>query len=321
MTPADHDPSVPQPGLPSRPPARPLPERPPVLPPELRERVLAASLRARQAGRPVPDAPQIEPIEAYRRTASAFYAALDFLAADDWRTPVLRGLDIQGLVGHLTGVEHDVHRALAGDPEVADANHVESTQAEAVRQAARPPAETRTEWRRAVDRTLDLVRPVDAQQTLVALHGMRLPVSALLVVRAFELWTHENDIRQAVGRPASVPDASTLRLMTELAAQLLPQATASLPEPVDVRLVLTSPGGGTWDVTAGRRFPAAAATRPAAEPTTPPAAASVAIVTDAVGFCRLVANRVTPADLDVSVAGDPARAAAVLAAATTLALD
>jgi hypothetical protein len=52
-----------------------------------------------------------------------------------------------------------------------------------------------------------------------------------------------------------------------------------------------------------------------------PAAASVAIVTDAVGFCRLAANRVTPADLEVSVTGDPDRATAVLAAATTLALD
>jgi hypothetical protein len=51
------------------------------------------------------------------------------------------------------------------------------------------------------------------------------------------------------------------------------------------------------------------------------AAATVAIVTDAVGFCRLAANRLTPDDLDVNVTGDPARAAAVLAAATTLALD
>ncbi len=44
-------------------------------------------------------------------------------------------------------------------------------------------------------------------------------------------------------------------------------------------------------------------------------------MTDVVGFCRLAANRATPADLDVDVTGDPARAAAVLAAATTLALD
>ena len=276
----------------------------PLLPPGLRERVLAASLRARDAGRPVPDAPQISPVEAFSRTASAFYTVLCFLDDDDWHTPVLRDLDVQGLVGHLIGVEEDVHRALAGDPDVADAEHVESTEAAALGQAGRRPAQTRADWRRAVDRTLDLVRPADARSR-VAVHGLRLPVTALLVVRAFELWTHENDIRQAVGWAPSVPDPSTLRLMTDLAARLLPHAGAALPEPVDVRLVLTGPGGGTWDVTMG----------------SPSAAASVAIVTDAVGFCRLAANRVTPADLDVNVTGDPARAAAVLTAAATLALD
>jgi uncharacterized protein (TIGR03083 family) len=292
---------------------------PPILPHGLRERVLAASLRARDAGRPVPDPPGISAADAFSRAASAFYAVLCSLSDDDWRTPVLRGLDVQGLVGHLIGVERDVHRALAGDPEVADADHVESTQAAAAGQAALPPAQTRAEWRRAADRTLGLVRSADAQGVRVALHGMRLPPSALLVVRAFELWTHENDIRQAVRLAASVPDPSTLRLMTDLAARLLPHAAAGagLPGPVDVRLVLTGPGGGTWDVTVGGPAPAAAA--PDSGPA--PAAAAVAIVTDAVGFCRLAANRVTPADLDAHVAGDPACAAAVLAAATTLALD
>jgi uncharacterized protein (TIGR03083 family) len=277
----------------------------PTLPSGLRERVLAASLRARDAGRPVPDAPEISPAEAFGRAASAFYAVLCFLDDDAWRTPVLRGLDAQGLVGHLIGVEEDVHRALAGDPDVADAAHVESTQPAALDQAARLPAQTRAAWRGAVDRTLDLVRPADARAR-VAVHGLRLSVNALLVVRAFELWTHENDIRKAVGWTPSVPNPSTLRLMTDLAARLLPHAGAALPEPVDVRLVLTGPGGGTWDVTMGG---------------SPPGAASVAIVTDAVAFCRLAANRLTPADLDVSVTGDPTRAAAVLAAATTLALD
>src|ERR1700693_5083222 len=106
----------------------------PVLPPGLRERVLAASLRARDAGRPVPDAPQIPPVDAFGRAASAFYAVLCFLDDDGWRTAVLRGLDVQGLVAHLIGVEEDVHRALAGDPDVADAVHVESTQAAALEQ-------------------------------------------------------------------------------------------------------------------------------------------------------------------------------------------
>jgi uncharacterized protein (TIGR03083 family) len=279
----------------------------PILPAGLREQVLAASLRARNAGRPVPDAPEIPAAEAFSRAASSCYTLLCSLSDDDWRTPVLRGLDVQGLVGHLIGVEHDVHRALAGDPEVADMSHVESTQDAAVGQAARSPAWTRAEWHGAVNRTLDLVRSAD-NGARVALHGLRLPVSALLVVRAFELWTHENDIRQAVRWAASVPDASTLRLMTDLAAGLLPHAAAraGLAGPLDVRLVLTGPGGGTWDVTVGG---------------VPPAPAAVTIVTDAVGFCRLAANRVTPAELDVHVTGDPGRATEVLAAATTLALD
>jgi len=172
-----------------------------------------------------------------------------------------------------------------------------------VRSELRRVARQERSYRLTVDRTLDLVRPADARSR-VAVHGLRLPVTALLVVRAFELWTHENDIRQAVGWAPSVPDPSTLRLMTDLAARLLPHA-AALPEPVEVRLVLTGPGGGTWDVTMGSA----------------PAAATVAIVADAVGFCRLAANRLTPDDLAVNVTGDPARAAAVLAAATTLALD
>jgi len=97
--------------------------------------------------------------------------------------------------------------------------------------------------------------------------------------------------------------------MTRLAARLLPHAAArtGLHEPVKVRLVLTGPGGGTWDIAVG-------------DPP-PDAAASARIIADAAGFCRLVANRVTPADLDLHVTGDHGRAAGVLAAASALALD
>ena len=161
---------------------------------------------------------------------------------------------------------------------------------------------------RAADRTLDLVRAAGDPCAEVAVHGMRLPLSAVLVVRAFELWTHENDIRRAAGLPASVPDPSTLSLMTRLAARLLPHAAArtGLHEPVNVRLVLTGPGGGTWDIAVGE---------------SPPDPVSIRIIADAAGFCRLVANRATPANLDLHVTGDPGRAAGVLAAASALALD
>jgi uncharacterized protein (TIGR03083 family) len=196
---------------------------------------------------------------------------------------------------------------------VADADHVESTQDAAVRQVGRSPALTMRDWRRAADRTLEQARADDdgGRAGRIEVHGIRLPLDDLLVVRAFELWVHENDIRRCAGLPPSVPDPPVLRLMSDLAARMLPYAAArtGLSEPVDVHLVLTGPGGGTWDVTVGQ------------EPGGRERGQDVAIVTDAVGFCRLAANRTRPAELDSHVTGDAARAAEVLAAAATLALD
>jgi uncharacterized protein (TIGR03083 family) len=281
---------------------------PMVVPAGLRERVLVASRQARAAGRSVPEVQEISPAEAFSRAADAFYGLLCALGDADWPRPVLRDLDVQGLVGHLIGVEEDVHRCLSGDAGVAEADHIASTQAAAARQAVWPPAVTRTGWRSAADQSLELVRAAGNLEARVAVHGMRLPLGALLVVRAFELWTHDNDIRRVAGLPSSVPDASTLRLMTGLAARMLPYGATltGLREPVSLHLVLTGPGGGTWDVAVGEH---------AGNP------ARVRIVTDAVGFCRLVANRVDAADLDLHVTGDPGRAAEVLAAAAALALD
>ena len=112
-------------------------QEPAALPMGLRERVMTASRLARGAGQPVPAVPEISGAEAFGRAADAFCRLLSSLGEEDWKKPVLRDLDIQGLVGHLIGVEDDVQRGLAGDPAVADAGHVESTQGAAVRQAGR----------------------------------------------------------------------------------------------------------------------------------------------------------------------------------------
>ena len=85
------------------------------LPGGMRERVLAASWQARPAGRPEPEPAQISPAEAFRRAADALDALLGTLGDEDWPVPALRDLDVQGLVGHLIGVEEDVHRCLSGD--------------------------------------------------------------------------------------------------------------------------------------------------------------------------------------------------------------
>lgn len=288
-----------------------------VLPVGLRERVLAASRHARQTGTPVPEVAKISPTQGFRRAADSLHALLCTLTDDEWRTPVLRDLDVQGLIGHLIGVEDDVRRSLLGDPAVRDVDHVESTQSFAEQQVGRRAALTCAEWRDAVDRTIAFVDATGDLDANVAVHGMALTLGALLVVRAFELWIHENDIRQATGRSPSVPDAPTLRLMTGLATDLLPQAAvgAALPPgSIDVRLVLTGPGGGTWDLTVGDE-PTGRTRRDV------PTRTRLRVVTDTVGFCRLAGNRVGPADLNVNVTGDAQLAAGVLAAVSSLALD
>jgi len=281
----------------------------PALAPEVRARVLAAATHARAAGQPVPAVPAISPVEAYRRAADALDRTLATLGEDEWRRPAIRDLDVQGLLGHLTGVEEDVRRAIEGDPAVADAGHVESTQAAAERQAGRPPARTLGEWRDATGQTIALLDGIDDLDRGIALHGMRLPLGSLMLVRAFELWVHENDIRLSTGQPPSAPDPSALRLMTTLAARLLPSAArrGGLAVAARLRLVLTGNGGGTWDLVLGED-----------DAVEPP---RLSIVADAVGFCRLAADRIRPADLAAHVTGNAELAAGVLAAATALALD
>ena len=207
-----------------------------------------------------------------------------------------------------------MHRCLSGDPGVADTDHVEASQPAAARQARRPAGQH--QGRMAPGGPPDphlararpaLPRPSQPRLAELALHGMRLSLDTLLVVRAFELWTHENDIRQAVGMPLTVPDPSGLRLMTGLAAPALPLGAArtGLDPPVHVHLVLTGPGGGSGRAARGKK----------------PRSGVGAHRHRTVGFCRLVANRVAPADLDLDITGDPGRAASVLAAAAALALD
>jgi uncharacterized protein (TIGR03083 family) len=281
------------------------------LPAGLRERVLRASQDARAAGQSVPVIADIAASEALRRATDAFYGLLCTLDDDDWHRPVLRDLDVQGLVGHLIGVERDVQRCIGGDTDVFASDHVASTQPDALRQGDRSPLQTRTEWRAAMTRTLEEVHAFGNLDADVGVHGLDLSLETLLVVRAFELWTHENDIRAVVGLAPSLPDDSTLKLMSALAARAVPVGADRIGwnEPTTVHVVLTGTGGGTWDVSIGD---------PAASPAD---AIGIRIVADAAAFCRLAANRVDPADFEVDITGDPERAARVLAAVTALALD
>jgi uncharacterized protein (TIGR03083 family) len=291
----------------------------------LRARILAGGLAARAPGRYIEMAPAISPVEAFRRGATGLDALLADLADDEWQARTgVRGLDVQGLVGHLLGVELDFAAGLdAGIG--ARADHIESTQPHAEAQRRRAPADTLAEWRAAVDATLRRLAPLEFDLAALAapanLHTAHFPLGELVVARTFELWAHEEDIRRATDRAMGSPDASSLQLMTELAVAMVPFGAAlggASGAGRTARIVLTGPGGGTWvsDLGGVRVGDGDGAPRLGSE-----APVDVRIVIDAVDFCRLFANRMDPRTVAADVSGDGALATDVLVGLTGLALD
>ena len=279
----------------------------------LHSRMMATALGRRPARRPVDEAPAIPPLEGYRLAVVSLDALLGQLYQGDWRMGTIRKLDVQGLIGHLIGVEHHFHLALGlgNNGAIPPRDHITSTDPVAAAQAGRPVAATREEWRALTDRTLERLWAAGEAEgdREVELHGVRLPLGAMLTVRAFEIWIHEEDIRRATQRPLMAPGGSSLQLMTGLALSLLPAAMAIAGHGGEVgtaRVVLTGPGGRVWEHSFGA---------------TGGSTIDVRVVADAVSFCRLVANRLDPDSFPADVSGDHALARAMFAGARALALD
>jgi hypothetical protein len=139
----------------------------------------------------------------------------------------------------------------------------------------------------------------------------------VLVVRCLEVWTHTDDIRQAIGQPAAAPDAGRMALMTDLAVRSLPYRLTTVGGGAgsDVarvaRIVLTGPGGGVWVQPLER-----GSARTTGEPDEP----DVRIVADAVGFCRLTAGRLTVDELGATITGDQRLGSDVLTASAAFAV-
>jgi Mycothiol maleylpyruvate isomerase N-terminal domain len=277
--------------------------------------LLTAAMAKRAPGLSANPAAHVSGLEALRRMGSRLASLLTQLELGAWAKPTVRDLDVQGLVGHLIGVETAFAATLQGETAASEADHVESTQPSALRQRGRPPSQTLEEWSRSLERTIALAAAEVQPHRPVRFYGLGLGLDALLVARAFELWTHDEDIRRATGHALEDPDPETLRRMVELAAPLLPAGIAmtgaSLTD-VSARLVLTGPAGGTWDVLfRGRRVTRAK----------PGQGFDAHIVVDAAQFCRVAANRGDLVGSGAVVSSDLGAARTLFAGAAALALD
>jgi uncharacterized protein (TIGR03083 family) len=250
---------------------------------------------------------------AFMRTAAELGHLLDTLAPDEWERPTaVAGSSVRALVAHLVGVERYVLGQLGAGPSFhapTRDDHYPVSGAAAADLAGAGTSELAAAWWRATMRSIAACTQAGPEHPVV-FHHLAGTVRGLLVVRTFELWTHDEDIRRATGRPPNPLDDDRLTLMSGELMDLLAQGmamTGTARPGRTARFELTGSGAGTYVVALG--------------PDEVPGAPDIVVRTEAVELCRLVANRRAPSDLAVEVSGDRALLEPILVGAGAFALD
>jgi uncharacterized protein (TIGR03083 family) len=273
-------------------------------PPALRETVLDAA-RARRGAHGVLD----PTLAVYSSETGRFDALLDDVPHDAWGLSTFNGLTVRELVTHLASMESTVASAI-GSPTVPDVREVDIERRTAMfldRFRDRPLEDVRAVWRASVVAIRSWFAAA-APDAAVSVFGLSLGRDALLVTRAFETWTHADDIRRALGRPLEPPAPPALARMADLSVTSMPAAleVAGRAHPGrTARVALTGAGGGDWLIPLGfgevGQVP------------------DVVLTADVVDWCRVASERMPPEDLPRTVEGDPALADDLTAASSAFA--
>jgi len=272
--------------------------------------VLAGARGRRSPGGSLLDVPDLSAPDAFVTTIEQLDALLTDLRPADWSAPTIEGWRVQDLVAHLVAVESYFGRQLGlwpfdFDPAL-EADHLGMTRRFVAAWSSRPYGDVLTAWRARSSAVVAHVASLDrdALRQPCRLHYLDTTLSTVLVARVFEVWTHDEDIRRATGRHIERPDAARLRRMSRVAVPSMPfgLAVGNLTSPGrTARIVLTGPGGGTWD-----------------QPLSPGEVAGppdTTLVLDVVDYCRLAAMRLRADEVAVTVEGDAELAQRVLAGA------
>ena len=248
-------------------------------------------------------------VDAYRAVTAALADELTALPVAAAEQVTHNGLTVRQLVAHLAAIDGAFLYALTS--ETPQRTHLDSTVVVELTDAALAQVGDATfaDVVRSWDDTRDKLQAAAAAAPsgTPGRSALGYAVDDALVIRAFETWTHLDDIRQTVDRPGYVPTAPVLRSMADLSMRYLPSALAvtGRARPAgSMKVVLTGPGGRSWDV-----------------PLTPGGAADggagpIPVMTaDIVAWCHRFSDRLAPEGLAIEVAGDPGVAEdAVLAA-------
>jgi uncharacterized protein (TIGR03083 family) len=286
----------------------------------LRARVLEEARRRRGAAEVLAGA---SPIEVHRTELARAVLLLRDLAPEDWARPVdppeMAGWTVHDVAVHLAAnaslLADRLGVPLAGVPETAGDNEARTAEARA-RHQGRPPAAAVAELEAAAEAADAEVtgRGEDRLDDPTEWWGGPTPTGMVLLVRAFETWTHADDIRRAVGAEMVPPPPASLLTMTHAGCGFVPALLAARGAHHPGRLArfrFSDLAGAAWDVDLG----VLGGIRPAGE-----GAVEVEIEASSVAFCRGVSARLPAGGMSYRATGDEALAAAVVDALPALAV-
>ena len=278
-------------------------------PAELRDRVLGAATSRSAASRVTPSTP----FEVFEHQVADLRALLASLEPGEWAAEAAPyAWTVHGLVAHLLVIERYTAQQLGIEDVGAyepDEHHLALGAEEIRHELMRAPQDTVNAWDRCAGATIAALGAdpeMDAGRNVI-MHGWPFTVGSVLIARGFEVWTHADDIRRALGRPLASPTAADLRSMSSFSVASLPLLVPVVEPLVPVgpsRVVLTGAGGGTFDLPGAHHDDGR----------------QVTIVTDIVDYCRVVARRISPDELEATIEGDGQLAGALFAAARVFAM-
>ena len=254
-------------------------------------------------------------VAAYEQTVRSMIAVAETLAPAEWDLPTeCPGWSVRDQISHIVGVE----RWLLGesDPEhmlSADLPHVRNDFGRALEVAVDmrrsvPGPKILDELREVLDRRLAALPSIDPDEEVWLPNGRSGTYTDRMKFRAFDCWTHEQDVRRAVGRPGNLaaPAAECARDITTSGLPYVVAKKAGATAGQSLTLEVTGPLSFRIHVVVGDDGRGRIAGAPL-EPT-------VTLEMDWEIYARLAAGRVSPGKADVAITGDTDLAHGILTA-------
>jgi uncharacterized protein (TIGR03083 family) len=172
-------------------------------------------------------------VTAFEQTVRSTLALAETFEAADWIRPTeCPGWTIKDQIAHLVGVERmllgDVQPAHEPPPDLPRVRNDFGRVLEVAVDARRsvPGAEIVAELGDALERRLAALPGIDPERQVKCPDGRMGSYTRFMAFRALDCWTHEQDIRRAVGRPGNL-DAPASQCFWEIFGRGLPIVVAA----------------------------------------------------------------------------------------------